>query len=182
MNKLAAIFLLAACLPAAAADIGGTGRYFDPGTDNFFSLNVSSDTGGNVLMETKGYQYVLSQDERGELRRVVGEGLRLIGIAVSNKTTIDYQREIGRLFFSRANMLVYAGFRTRGWQDSVLVLQIISSGRNVVMEMDQKQAQELAANLDRVTDQNGEHLRQLRLFDPSTGEVASGSNTARKAN
>jgi hypothetical protein len=175
---LAAIIAAGIGMSVFAADETeqGVSRYFDEGTANFFSLVTSTRVDGTVVLSTKGYQYFLTQTEKEGLQRIIREGLTLIGIAETHKTTIDYERSLGQIYLSQSNGYVTAAFVTRGWAQSAVTLRFLNGGQNINMSLDHGEAQALSTNLALASDQETEIARQVQLFESGAGKVTAATS------
>lgn len=167
MKRLMAIFALLIVGVFAFAvnirDLGST-KYFEEGRSRFYDLKVSVDVNGIILLDTGVFTYSLSQADKDNLVKVLNEGLRLIGIAESNKTTIDFKKKLPPAYLSTSNGYVYTTFVTSGYEHSGLDLIVMNGGNNLIMNFGKRQIQDFVSLLNKSTSESDDIQRQIKLF------------------
>jgi len=123
---------------------------------------VGSPTGEGITLNTD-YDYPLLPPERDKLLSLIQTAAKKIDIAESNKTTIFYKMEIGRFSTDDAAMIIVS-FQTDGYESSYASVQILNGGRNVILMLNKKDAQDLTSNLAAATNPRDDYQKQVELF------------------
>lgn len=141
MNKfiiLALSFLAAsrvfAVEPQTAGSLHASGGYDHQ--DMQIAVFVNPVAEGRIWLNAKS-SYQLLFSERDELLSMVQIAAQEIDIAVVNKTTIRFERVIGR-FSTDSAALVTVSFQTDGYAASYAVVQISSQGNSDILLFNKK--------------------------------------------
>ena len=160
----AAILLLGFTAFAADPVDLGSSRYLEPSVNGFYDLLVTMDQDGTVHLLAQPYDYALTPAEKDRLTAIVSAGSRLLDIAATNKTTVDFQKLLGEVYMSISNGRITADFRTAGWQQSYVVLTIFNGGQNRILQLSKAQTDALLSNLNKAGDAASDLQKQLALF------------------
>jgi hypothetical protein len=124
------------------------------------AVDASSNGAGLVwLSAVRNFQ--LSFSERDMLLRLVRTAAKKVDIAIANKTTISYRREVGR-FYTDGAILFTVSFETDGYGLSNTIVQIQGGGDSVILMFNQKDGQDFIGILGNLVD---DYRRQAELFD-----------------
>jgi hypothetical protein len=127
------------------------------------TLDVVVNSAGEGIRLSTNYDYPLLPSERDKLLNLVQTAAKKIDIAESNKTTIYYKKEIGRFSTDDAAMIIVS-FQTDGYEASYADVQILNGGRNVILMLNKKDAQDLTSNLSAATSPRDDYQKQVELF------------------
>jgi hypothetical protein len=117
---------------------------------------------GRVWLNAKS-SYPLLFSERDSLLYLVQIAAREIDIAVANKTTISYQRLVGR-FATEGAALVTVSFRTEGYEASYAVVQITSHRGSDILLFNKKDTRDFIDVMGRAHNLVDDYARQVALF------------------
>jgi hypothetical protein len=167
MKKLMVLILMLCSTFAFAYSqrVLGSVQYFELGSARTRILSVSVDVTGNVTLNADLFSYSLTTADKDSLVAMLNDCLRLIGIAESNKTTIDYQKKLKPVFMSLSWGYIYATFTTSGYEHSGLEICTICGGNNLIMDIGKQQISDLIAILNKASSEQDDITRQIKLFE-----------------
>ena len=167
MKKLLVLILMLCSTLAFAYNerVLGSVQYLELGSSRTHNLSVVVDVSGNVMLDADLFMYHLTSADKDSLVAMLNDCLRLIGIAESNKTTIDYQKKLKPVFMSLSYGYMYATFTTAGYDHSGMEIQTICGGNNLIMDLGKQQISDLVAILNKATSEQDDIARQIKLFE-----------------
>jgi hypothetical protein len=167
MKKLLILVLMLCSTFAFAYNIRvlGSVHYFELGRSTFQNITVSVDVSGNVTLDADLFTYQLTTAEKDALVAMLNDCLRLISIAETNKTTIDYQKDLKPVYMSIGNGYIYGTFTTSGYEKSGMEISVIDGGRNLLMDIGKQDISDLAVILNKATSEQADIERQIKLFE-----------------
>jgi hypothetical protein len=120
-----------------------------------------ADAGRMWLNARYGYPLLLS--EADDLSNLVQSAAKKVDIAIANKSTISYRKEIGR-FRTAGAAFVSVLFETSGYSQSYVVVQLNSEEKNVTLLLNHKDTQDFIRLLGNAHGLFDEYQKQVALF------------------
>jgi hypothetical protein len=114
------------------------------------------------LVATHSFPLLLA--ERDRLLDLVKAASRKIDIAVTNRTTLSYQQELGAFYTDNA-ALVTVSFDTEGYEASYVVVRITGNGNSVFLRLNKKDTGDFIASLGAARSLADDYQRQSALFE-----------------
>jgi hypothetical protein len=146
--------------PQTAGSLHASGGYDH--RDMQIAVFVNPVAEGRIWLNAK-YSYQLLFSERDELLSMVQAASQEIDIAVVNKTTIRFERVIGR-FSTDGAALVTVSFETDGYEASYAVVQITSQGNNDILLFNKKDVGDFISVLGKSHSLVNDYQKQAALF------------------
>jgi hypothetical protein len=155
-----AAFRVFAVEPQIAGSSHASGGYDHK--DMAIAVIVNPIEEGRIWLNAKS-SYQLLFSERDELLSLVRVAAGEIDIAVANKTTISYQRLVGR-FSTDGAALVTVSFETDGYEASYAVVQITANGNDDILLFNKKDVQDFMNILGISHSLVDDYQKQAALF------------------
>jgi hypothetical protein len=167
MKKLLILVLMLCATFAFAFNetVLGTTHYMNSSNGKFYDLVVTAEVNGNVILNTNIYTYVLTPADKDAVVAVLNDGLRLINIAETNKTTVDYKKDLKSVYVSLSNGYMYTSFITSGYEKSEIEIFFQNGGNNLILLLAKQQIQEFVDLLGKATSTQDDVARQIKLFE-----------------
>jgi hypothetical protein len=158
------VLLIVVALSAGAQDREAVGSFhaMDGYTYKNLTVHVYSDPQW-IRLDTSIFLYNLRQDDWDVMLRLMRKAAHYAQIVKDNATTFDYEKFVGS-FMTEDNARVVVYFITHGWKDSQVELGVYSGGRNTILTMSVKDANDMASALSVAVNTRAEYQRQIALL------------------
>jgi hypothetical protein len=158
------VLLIMVALSAGAQDRKAVGSFhaMDGYTYKNLTVDVYSDPQW-IRLDTSIFLYNLRQDDWDVMLRLMRKAAHYAKIVKDNATTFDYEKFVGS-FMTEDNARVVVYFITHGWEDTQVELGFYSGGRNTILTMSVKDANDMTGALSVAVNTRAEYQRQIALL------------------
>jgi len=159
------VLLFSIALSAEAQDRKAVGSFHAMDATNYKNLTVDiwTDPTGNVLVSTPT-PYTLTPIDKDALIPLLQKAARYVQVAKDNSTTVDFQKDVGSLLTDEGAYVVVK-FITNGWEHSHVEVWVYEGGRNTILSMSAKDANDMVSALSAAVDTATAFQRQIALFN-----------------
>jgi hypothetical protein len=166
MRSVIVLLLCVVCAFAAGAanrKMVGSFNAQDGDTLAAVTPQVWAEPTGTLTLLNTPYAYSLTGKERDALVSLIRKAADYMQVAKDNSTTIQYGKEVGRIT-TEDSVLFVVYFFTESGEKSTGEVRIFNGGRNSILVLDGKGADDMVKSLSAAADPGAEYSRQVALF------------------